>query len=489
MEVFFVSAKIPVSNIPELMAIWDWDANTISPEELGKRSDTKVWWICPNGHDHYQQSPHQKTQGNIGCPKCNIEQRARSRSAEIIEQKGSIIKTHPNMVQEWDYDRNSVSPTTILAGSHTKYWWKCPQCGQSYLMSPNLRSSKERGCPDCGIEARGKAKRSNLLKKYGTLAETNALIANEWDYSKNSDTPYEVHQGMPDERWWICNYGHPSYQQSIRDRVRRGYGCPLCQGEYQTSFPEQAIFYYIKKAYPDAQNRYSDSGFEIDIYIPRLKIGLEYDGSFWHKDKQERELKKDAFYAEKGIRVVHVKEAKNNDAIATETNVIWVKATSDYSYLDSAIREIASILETVIDDVDVKRDYQTIWNQYLSIKKRNSLQGRFPQLSNEWDYDRNLITPDKVSPYSRKKVHWVCPDCGNEYQMVIGDRTGAKKCGCPKCGLKKRNDIQAQVKERNKRIIAEYRSGNPNATISECSRAVGLSYPTVKKYWNVDETE
>lgn len=45
--------KMPVANIPELMEIWDWNSNTIAPEELGKRSDTKVWWICPNGHDHY----------------------------------------------------------------------------------------------------------------------------------------------------------------------------------------------------------------------------------------------------------------------------------------------------------------------------------------------------------------------------------------------------------------------------------------------------
>lgn len=484
-----VSAKIPVSDNPELMAIWDWDTNTISPVELGKRSDIRVWWICPNGHDHYQQSPRQKMRRNMGCPKCNIEQRVRSRNAELLMQKGSIVSTYPDIAREWDHNRNAVSPYDVLAGSHTEFWWKCSQCGQSYLMSPNQRSSKDRGCPVCGIEMRGKAKRNNLLKKYGTLAETDALIANEWDYDRNSDTPCEVHRGMPDKRWWICDFGHPSYQQAIRDRVRRGYGCPLCQGECQTSFPEQAILYYIKKAFPDAQNRYVDSRFEIDIYIPQLKTGIEYDGYFWHRDKREWEQKKDYFFDQKGIRLLRVKETEDGDIFAAGPNVIWTKVTSDYRYLNSVIQKIASMLEARIDDIDVKRDRQAIWDQYISVRKENSLQAMFPCISNEWDYSKNTITPDKVSSYSRKKVNWVCPDCGNKYQMTIGDRTGEKKCGCPKCGFKKRNDKQLQIRKRNQRDIAEYRRNNPKATIMECSRSVGLSYPTVKKYWNSGEIE
>jgi len=94
------------------------------------------------------------------------------------------------------------------------------------------------------------------------------------------------------------------------------------------------------------------------------------------------------------------------------------------------------------------------------------------------------MTPDVVTPYSRKKVHWICPDCGNRYEMVIGDRTGEKHCGCPPCGFAKRNQRQRLVQEKNIKTIASFRINNPDATIAECARSVGLSYPTVKKYWD-----
>ena len=476
-----MSKKIPVASVPELMEIWDWNANTIVPEELGKRSDTKVWWICPNGHDHYLQSPRQKSK-NLGCPKCNIKHRAEQRTANKIQEKGSLLKIYPEIASEWDYDKNEISPEEVLAGSHVKYWWKCSYCSQSYLMSPNMRSSKKRGCPDCGIKKRGVSKNKNLLNKYGSLAKTHPFIAEEWSYENNNDTPDNVHAGMPDIRWWKCPYGHPSYQQAIRDRVRRGYGCPLCHGENQTSFPEQVIFYYVKKVFPDAQNRYKDTGFELDIYIPNLKVGIEYDGAYWHRNKALKERQKDSHFSNKGIRVIHVTESNDKENIKN-TNYIPVKITSDYSYLDFVVKKIGVLLGITIDNVDVKRDTQVIWRKYILLKKQNSLEIVFPNISQEWDYKKNTITPDKVTPFSRKKVFWLCSNCGNSYQMVIGDRTGNKKCGCPKCGFEKRNKMQRAIKEKNISRIAEYRKDNPHSSISECVRSLNLSYPTVKKCW------
>lgn len=477
-----MSAKVPVSSISELMEIWDQDANSVSPEDIGKRSDEKVWWICPNGHEHYLQSPHQKLR-YPGCPKCNILKRVQNRSMEILKEKGSILITHPEIAKDWDYDKNELSPDTVLAGTHAKYWWKCALCGDSYLMSPNMRSSKYRNCPKCGIVSRGLSKKENLIKKYGSLNESHPAIAVQWDYILNDDTPDKVHQGMPEKRWWKCDYGHPSYKQAIRERVRRGYGCPICQGENQTSFPEQVIFYYIKQKYPDAQNRYISKGYEIDIYIPSLKIGIEYDGLFWHKNKQEREIKKDKYFSQQGIRIIRIKETKS-ETLTDNQDLLLVKATSNYKYLDDVIKNIANLLEIRIENVDTIRDTKIIWNEYLSTKAENSLQGKYPNIAAEWDYNKNIIHPDKVSPYSSKKVYWICPECGNSYEMVIGDRTGVKKCGCPICGFNRRKEMQAQIKKENQQAIYDYKLNNPNATYNECAKALGLSRTTVRKYWN-----
>ena len=55
----------------------------------------------------------------------------------------------------------------------------------------------------------------------------------------------------------------------------------------KTSFNEQAIYYYVRKYFNDCINRYREKGFEIDVYIPSLKLGIEYDGYPWHNDTEK----------------------------------------------------------------------------------------------------------------------------------------------------------------------------------------------------------
>ena len=63
-----------------------------------------------------------------------------------------------------------------------------------------------------------------------------------------------------------------------------------------TSFPEQALFFFIKKHFPDALSRYKfphdGRNIEIDVYIPSICVGIEYDGVYWHKDKVDKDLEK-----------------------------------------------------------------------------------------------------------------------------------------------------------------------------------------------------
>ena len=54
-----------------------------------------------------------------------------------------------------------------------------------------------------------------------------------------------------------------------------------------------------------------------------------------------------------------------------------------------------------------------------------------PELSEEWDYEKNaLLTPDDVSTGSNKKVWWICRN-GHEWESVIQIRVAGN--GCPYC--------------------------------------------------------
>lgn len=66
-----------------------------------------------------------------------------------------------------------------------------------------------------------------------------------------------------------------------------------------------------------------------------------------------------------------------------------------------------------------------VWPGYNDLKTIN------PELAEEWDYQRNRITPDKVSPNSNKKVWWICSRCGNNWMAYISNRNRGR--GCVKC--------------------------------------------------------
>ena len=52
---------------------------------------------------------------------------------------------------------------------------------------------------------------------------------------------------------------------------------PICNLRVQTSFPEQATFFYVHKLYSDAINKYKPvflGSMELDIYIPSIHTEL-----------------------------------------------------------------------------------------------------------------------------------------------------------------------------------------------------------------------
>ncbi len=52
-------------------------------------------------------------------------------------------------------------------------------------------------------------------------------------------------------------------------------------------------------------------GKEIDILLPDLNIGFEYDGIYWHKDRKQYDKEKDDLACNKGIILYHINEARN----------------------------------------------------------------------------------------------------------------------------------------------------------------------------------
>ena len=56
-----------------------------------------------------------------------------------------------------------------------------------------------------------------------------------------------------------------------------------------------------------------------------------------------------------------------------------------------------------------------------------SLSGKFPEVLKYWDFKKNSkinLKPEKVSPNSSKKAHWICEN-NHEFEKIIANMVGA----------------------------------------------------------------
>ena len=95
------------------------------------------------------------------------------------------------------------------------------------------------------------------------------------------------------------------------------------------SVPEVDIKNYINQHYKTENNtkKYLD-GKEIDIYIPELKIGIEFNGNYWHSEIKKNKIyhqQKSLLAESKGIFLYHIFEYewdKSKDRIVSQLNNI-----------------------------------------------------------------------------------------------------------------------------------------------------------------------
>ena len=395
---------------PELLEEWDFDKNKeIHPGEITFGSNVKVWWKCSAGHEW--QAQVKSRHAGRGCPYCS--------GRELLTGYNDLKTTNPEYLKEWNYDRNKdIRPEDIMSGSHTQVWWICNK-GHEWKASPNHRISKGRGCPYC-------CHNPAVLTGENDLETVYPLLIKEWDYEKNDIKPSEITAKSNKVVWWKCYKGH-EWRTSIEHRAN-GSGCPYCARGAQTSFPEQAVYYYVSKAYPDAFHKYKDlftkKGMELDVYIPSLKTGIEYDGIAFHND--ERQIKNDNEKTKicklNDIYLIRIKEDPTGGASADSI-------ISAESGLEKALEDLKSLIPG-IGIIDLKKDEDDIRSRYLDNLAENSLLSLNPALCEEWNYEKNKTTPDMYSPNSNSKVWWKC-SLGHEWRTSIDVRSAGR--GCPYC--------------------------------------------------------
>ena len=421
------------TKFPELIKEWDFDQNTdFKPSEVTYRSSKRAFWTCSVCGYKWNTKIQDRTAGN-GCPRCSNIKRAQSHQTTILKKKGGI--SDPLLLKEWNYEKNGdLIPQQVTNGSNKYVWWKCSKCGHEWKAKINNRALNRRGCPLCANRV--------VVKGKNDLATTHPQLAAEWHPTKNGDlTPENVTYGMAEKVWWLCPQGH-EYQATINHRSGRT-NCSICNSGRQTSFAEQAFYFYIQKIYPNAINRYTeifDNGMELDIYIPSRRLAIEYDGVYWHKkEKKEREIIKYQLCQEHNIKLIRIKESEEIDCRGI-ADVVYHKDNLDnrnnlQDLIIFVLQQIESLRGTFLGrypDVNLERDENEIRELYRTQQFENSLEKLYPNLAEEWNYKRNgNLLPSMFQAGSSERVWWKCKQCGHEWKASIAHR--ANGTGCNVC--------------------------------------------------------
>lgn len=418
---------------PELAKEWHPTKNgSLRPEDVTAGSGKKVWWLL--SYDVPEDYPVEKLRGKhfdfewdmLIVSRVNGYRCPFLSGKKVWEGFNDLATVNPELIEDWDYDKNvGLLPTKITYGSGIEVWWKCKIC--NYEWKSSINSRQYNGCPICGKRKQGESYVKGIIERHGSLFDNYPELVKEWHSTKNGNLkPENVTIGSPRKVWWKCKNGH-EWESKIAERTK-GKGCPYCNYSFEksTSFPEQAIYYYVKLYYDDAINRDISFGFELDIYIPCINIAIEYDGTGWHQDVY-KDLNKNEKCEEKGIRLIRIREYNCPDI---DGEVLIRKDNSDEA-LEQVINELLELLSVNYEKADISNDRVNIINQYKFSLKENSLLVKNFKIASEWHPTKNgSLTPDKVTCSSELKVWWVC-NKGHEFNTPISSRYYGT--GCPIC--------------------------------------------------------
>lgn len=199
----------------ELMKQWDYKKNRkYDLNKITVSNHNKAWWICPKGHS-YEQAIHSKSKG-IGCPVCS--------NKLVLKGYNDLATTNPELINEWDYDKNSinnVTPFNVTKGAEKKIWWICAKCNQSYECFAYAKKANV-GCPYCS---------SKIIKKgLNDIFTKNPKLKKYWDYEKNSINPYTIGICSHQKVFLICEKCGKSYLRAL-SKVKEDILCTKCSIE------------------------------------------------------------------------------------------------------------------------------------------------------------------------------------------------------------------------------------------------------------------
>lgn len=412
-------------------------------------------WRCRNQHT-WMASPSVIMEKNSWCSICNgkNEKGYPSKRYDILEMQKIALA------------RGGKCISKNYKGQSVKLKWECSQ-GHQFMNLPSHVVHRKQWCPTCA----GKSKAPIASIRQLAQKRNGKLISKSYTNTKQ-------------KLKWECSKGH-RWEARIND-LRNGNWCPFCS---KSSTSKKEIFFFSEFAFlfPQTIHRHKIKGFEIDIYVPELKTGIEIDGGHWHLSKLEKDLNKFKMLKDHGTNIFNVRGDKL--LRVSSNDVYFKKHEKDY---DVFVR----LLQKMIRSSKISFVNKKILKKYIKLNKAlnserymneltklpgpingRSLADKFPLLALELSIKLNKkISAAEVSYGSHLELYWECKNGHKPYLLAVKSRTSGGR-GCPQCGkdasIASRSNAVASF--RGKILVKEYRS------VQQAAKDLKLAPLTVRR--------
>jgi len=320
-------------------------------------------------------SPQQSTNNQQSQPPSQPQSQSQPQPQPQPQQNGpDLSKLSPRLQQQFDHVQNAHLGNIVIAKfSSIQVAWSCDQCPSGYphkwVQTPKNRAV-DAGCPFCS---------GRRVCKHNSLATKSHAAAASWDYSANRGTPDDYTAGSSYRATWKCQDCGLSWQTRIKRRALEGTGCPHC--------------YELRRGRKADGSRASH---------PTLR-GASGDHPLmaeWDREANEKA----------GLHPENIKLRSN-----IRVNWICCKCPLGLLHLYKATPR--------------DRTQKCSGCPYCNANKAckcNSLQTHFPEMVEEWDFDKNKDTPMDYTAGSDKSVWWKTAK-RDSWQQTIHSRTDSRR--------------------------------------------------------------
>ena len=339
--------------------------------------------------------------------------------------ENDLASQRADLLTEWDWTKNHpLDPSRIHANTSRKIWWRCSKA-HSYASSGESRVSNGTGCPFCSNKA--------VLKGYNDLGTLAPDLASQWDENKNFPLRNsDVVPGSGKKVWWVCGHGH-SWQATVVSRFRQGSNCPYCSGRFaipgktdlQTTRPDLAAQWHPVKNGELTPNKVKPSSTQKPWWL--CERGHEWKASLGSRSAGNgcpycSGLKVEPGVSDFGSLFPELLGEWDYEANQTDPPLVgrgsqrkyWWTCNLGHSYHASVANR-------------TNGHGCPYCAGRLTLAGFNDLLSCSPEKAEDWNYEKNNLRPDQVTPFSNQKFWWVCK-VGHEWEARPNS-----KAGCPSC--------------------------------------------------------